>query len=341
MKKLAWLLAVVTLFTALTSCSRYTPSDIEKDFTVMNVSGGVKIISYSGNYTTLDIPEKIGGKTVVEIGDNVFASSYLLTEVNIPNTVRSIGDRAFQGCYALQKIVIPDSVNSIGDYAFFGCWAAKSLHIGASLSSMGRQAIQYCKSLEKITVSADNKHYAASDEGILFTNNYRTLLCYPAAAPAESYIVPNNCRSIDAYAFRNCVYLKSVTIGDQVTDLGDGAFYGCTALETVNIGASIEELPYRTFAECTALKEIVIPEGVRYIGYLLEDGECGSVFERCTALEKVTLPKSLTNIFSYSFSGCTALKTVVYSGNENEYKKVTIGEGNSELTECPVTYAAQ
>lgn len=340
MKKLAWLLVAVTLIATLASCSRNIGTELENAFETENVSGGVRIVSYSGSYTKLEIPETIRGKKVVEIGDNVFASSYLLTEITIPNTVVRIGDRAFQGCYALEKIEIPDSVVTIGDYAFFGCWAAKTLHIGASLYQMGRQAIQYCKSLEKITVSEDNTKYAATDDGILFTDNFKTLLCYPAASPAKSYTVPNNCLTIDDYAFRNCANLESVTIGSQVTTIGDGAFYGCSALTDVTLEATVDTIGYFVFAECTALREIAIPEGVESIGYLVEKGECGSVFEGCTALESVTLPKSLTNIYANSFNGCSSLKNVSYRGSEADFKKVVIGKGNTELTDKSVNYNA-
>lgn len=338
MKKIAWLVAVVMLLGCLIACTdRQNRSELENAFTTVHVDGGVKIIGYSGNYTTLAIPSTIDGKTVVAIGDQVFTQNYLLTEIVIPDTVKEIGAHAFQACYALEKIVIPDSVTTIGDYAFFGCWAAKTLEIGSGLNSMGRQAIQYCKSLETITVSAGNKKYAATDEGILFTADYSKLLCYPASAPMTSYTVPNNCIEIDDYAFRNCVNLETVVIGDQVTEIGDGAFYGCGALKNVTLGSGVEFLGQFTFTKCTALEEIVLPEGLKTIGYLVEEGECGNTFDGCTALKKVTLPASITNVYANSFSQCTALQEVAFRGSESAWKNVVIGEGNEPLTLATVT----
>lgn len=340
MRKIAWIVVLSMLLSCLVACGG-GKTELEKAFTTISVDGGVKIVGYTGNHTTLEIPSTIGKKTVVEIGDEVFAQSYLLTEIVIPDTVKKIGDHAFQGCLALEKIVIPDSVKEIGDYAFFGCWAAKTLEIGANLNKMGSQAIQYCKSLETIKVSPDNKAYAAADDGVLFTADYKTLLCYPSASAMSDYTVPNNCTTIHDYAFRNCVNLVSLTIGDQVIEIGDGAFYACENLKSVTLGAPVEYLGYTTFANCSALEEIIIPEGVKTIGYVLEDGECGSSFAGCTALKRVVLPKSLTNIYASSFYECTALDEVAYCGSENGWKSVIIGQGNELLTGAKITYNYQ
>lgn len=343
MKKLAWLMAVVLLLTSLTSLTgcrnKKSGSELENAFTTVNVNGGVKITAYSGNYTTLEIPSTIKGKRVVAIGDDVFASQYLLTEIVIPNTVTEIGAHAFQGCRALKEITIPDSVTSIGDYAFFGCWAAKSLHIGASLNHMGRQAIQYCKSLKVITVSPDNTKYRSTEEGILYTADYNTLLCYPSASPLTSYTIPNNCTEIADFAFRNSVNLTTINIGAHVKEIGDSAFLACAALKNVNIAeGGISHLGMSVFEDCTALEEIIIPEGVKTLGYLLENGERGETFEGCTALQKVVFPTTLTNVYARVFSECTSLKAVAFRGNESAWKTVMIGEGNTPLSEATVTY---
>ena len=337
MKKLAWILVLAMLLSCLVACGG-AKTELEKAFTTVNVDGGLKIVAYNGNHTKLEIPSTIGKKTVVEIGDEVFAQSYLLTEIVIPDTVHTIGNRAFQGCLALEKIVIPDSVKEIGDYAFFGCWAAKTLEIGSGLNRMGSQAIQFCKSLERITVSEDNKAYVSSEEGVLFTANYKTLLCYPAASSLTSYVIPNNCTTIQDYAFRNCVTLESVTIGEQVTEIGDSAFYACENLKDVKLNASVEYLGYSAFAKCTALEEMMIPEGIKTIGYMLEDGECGSTFAGCTSLKRVVFPASITNVFATSFDGCTALEQVAFTGSESAWNAVVIGQGNELLTGAAITF---
>ncbi len=336
MKKIAWIVAALMLLTCLTACSGKT--ELEKAFTTVPTEGGLKIVGYSGSATTLEIPSTIGNKTVVEIGDEVFAQQYLLTEVVIPDTVHTIGDRAFQGCRALEKIVIPDSVKEIGDYSFFGCWGAKTIEIGAKLNHMGDQALQYCLSLEAFVVDEENNRYAASDDGVLFTSDYKTLLCYPSGAKMTSYTVPKNCTAISDYAFRNCANLETVTIGEQVKDLGDSVFYDCEELKHVNLGATVDYIGYAVFSGCTSLEEIVIPEGIKTIGYLLENGENGSTFAGCTSLKRVVLPASLTNVYANSFYECSSLAEIAFCGDEAAWKTVMVGQGNELLTSAAVSY---
>jgi hypothetical protein len=337
MKKIAWLLVLATLLTCFVGCSG-KKTELEKAFTTVAVDGGVKITQYSGSYTSLEIPSTIGKKKVVEIGDDVFANSYLLTNVEIPDTVKKIGDRAFRGCLALESIVLPDSVQEIGDYAFFGCWAVKTLEIGSGLKLMGTQAIQYCKSLEKITVDEDNHSFKASNDGVLFSADYKKLLCYPASAPMTSYTIPNNCTVIENYAFRNCSKLEEVVIGSHVTEIGDSAFYSCSALKKVELNANIDMLGYAVFSECASLEEIVLPASLKTIGYVVEEGECGSTFKGCSALRRVVLPAGLTNIYSHVFLECSSLAEIAFTGSESAWKSVVIGQGNDPLNTASVTF---
>ena len=85
-------------------------------------------------------------------------------------------------------------------------------------------------------------------------------------------------------------------------------------------------------------EEVVIPEGVKTIGYVLEDGECGSTFYGCTSLKRVVLPKSITNVYASSFYECTALSEVAFCGSESAWSSVVVGQGNEPLTGAKVTY---
>ena len=106
----------------------------------------------------------------------------------------------------------------------------------------------------------------------------------------------------------------------------------------MTLNASVEYLGYSAFANCTALEEIVIPEGIKTIGYMLEDGECGSTFAGCTALKRVVFPASITNVFASSFYECTALEQVAFTGNESAWNAVVIGQGNELLTGASITF---
>ncbi len=82
--------------------------------------------------------------------------------------------------------------------------------------------------------------------------------------------------------------IPSKIAGLPVTTIGTGAFY-----------------------YCDRLKSVVIPDSVKIIGVINERPEfyTGAFYE-CTALTTVTLGKNVKTIGDYTFSGCSAIKTV-------------------------------
>jgi len=88
---------------------------------------GVRIDGYTGESTDINIPSRLGGLPVTEIGSSAFSRGTQargaarnlprLTSVTIPNTVYRIGSWSFQG-NQLTSIVIPDSVIYIHNVAF-------------------------------------------------------------------------------------------------------------------------------------------------------------------------------------------------------------------------------
>ncbi|MBQ3603813.1 MAG: leucine-rich repeat protein [Clostridia bacterium] len=84
------------------------------------VSGGkAKIVSFPETAGgDIEIPSKLGGYTVTEIGSYSFYACTTLDSVVIPSTVTAIGNYAFAYCVNLSEISIPSSVTSIGANTF-------------------------------------------------------------------------------------------------------------------------------------------------------------------------------------------------------------------------------
>ena len=80
----------------------------------------ITITGYSGDATTLIIPESLDGLPVVAIGREAFKDSSL-REVTIPPTVKTIDWFAFYNSQSLERIVIPQSVTKIEYGVFDGC----------------------------------------------------------------------------------------------------------------------------------------------------------------------------------------------------------------------------
>ncbi len=83
--------------------------------------GGAVITAYSGNYSVLVVPEKLGDHSVIAIDDSVFSGNTKLTSVSLPEGLKTLGWFAFSGCTSLKSIHIPDSVCEIGYDAFAYC----------------------------------------------------------------------------------------------------------------------------------------------------------------------------------------------------------------------------
>ncbi|MBR2478889.1 MAG: leucine-rich repeat domain-containing protein [Clostridia bacterium] len=90
-------------------------------FTYTVENGGAVITGYSGNYSVLVIPEKLGEYNVTAIADSVFSGNTKLTSVSIPSGVTRLGWFAFSGCTSLKSLTIPDTVTEIGYDAFAYC----------------------------------------------------------------------------------------------------------------------------------------------------------------------------------------------------------------------------
>ena len=286
MKLKKWLPALAAFAAMVVLCAvcagAETYGDLE--YSVLD-DGTVEITDYNGSAKTVDIPEKINGKSVTSIGDCAFRYCTSLKSITIPNSVMEIGSSAFSGCSSLTSITIPNSVTNIGDSTFWGC-----------------------SSLTAIYVAVDNKNYT-SVNGVLFNKDKTALICYPAGKTDKSYNITNSVTSIGDYAFNGCSSLTSVTIPNSVTEIGGSAFVGCASLKSITMPNSVTSIGDMVFYKCSSLTSITIPDSVTSIG--------SSAFSDCSKLRSITIPNSVTSIGAWAFNGCTGL-TAINVAMENQ-----------------------
>ena len=99
-----------------------------------------------------------------------------------------------------------------------------------------------------------------------------------------------------------CSKIRSVTIPQSVTSIGDRAFDGCSALTTLSLGEKIKTIGNYAFENCTSLTGVTIPQSVTSIGY--------SAFEGCTNLNPLTIKGPITSMGNYAFAGSTYLTSL-------------------------------
>ncbi|MBQ7378347.1 MAG: leucine-rich repeat domain-containing protein [Clostridia bacterium] len=249
---------------------------------------GTCYISGIGTCEDTDVvipPKSPDGDSVTSIGENAFNCCYNLKNITIPDSVTSIGESAFYGCTSLTSIVIPDSVIRIGEGACSGCSGLLSITIpfvGESVKTaedMNQYPFGYIF----------GKQFYEGGTGIWST--YITDITDSSLSIASGYYyIPNGLTSVTVTggnilygAFSNCTSLKSITIPNSVTSIGNYAF-----------------------SDCTSLTSITIPDSVTSIGY--------SAFTGCTSLMSINIPDSVISIGMEAFSGCPCLGNTVYEG---------------------------
>ena len=105
-----------------------------------------------------------------------------------------------------------------------------------------------------------------------------------------SVTIGDNVTSIGDFALYNCSRLIDVTIPDSVTSINWAAFCGCSSLASITIPAGVTKIDTTVFSGCNSLTGIMLPAGVTSIG--------GGAFSGCSSLKSITIPKSVTMPFS-------------------------------------------
>lgn len=126
--------------------------------------------------------------------------------------------------------------------------------------------------------------------------------------------------AISASSFSGNTTVMNVSIGKNVTTIGEKAFYKCSRLKQVTGCSAVTSLGNYCFAEAKQLVQVGAALNTVKLSKLTEIKK--SAFKNCTALKTVNLTGSgLTKIEADAFYGCKALKTLSISST----KLTTIG----------------
>lgn len=139
--------------------------------------------------------------TLERIGEEAFAYSENLTEVNIPENVRWIGADAFSET-KIKSVALPEGLEGIDENAFEKT-PITEIALPDSVTYLGREAFSQCGQLVSAKLS----------EGLT---------------------------EINSSLFEGCTSLKTLSFPQNVKYVDYGVFNGCTALESVYYPKSAE-----------------------------------------------------------------------------------------------------
>ena len=272
---------------------------------------GATITGSGGDLRDVVIPNTLGGKPVVAIGNNAFNGRDAMTSVVIPGTVNSLGTRAFRDCSSLTEITLPAGITSlpegvfegdrkleqitlqgtltaIGSYAFNDCYVLTGFEIPSTVTQIGSYAFRYCKALTQATVPSGITALAERT----FTD----------CISLQNIQLPAGLESIGKEAFNGCTALTEIELPASLTSLGTAVFFNCSALTSISLPSGITALPTQTFQGCTALTEVGLPTGLTSIG--------SNVFNNCSSLTSVSLPAGITSLPNEAFRNANGLTTI-------------------------------
>lgn len=290
-----------------------------------------------------------------------FSRCHSLHSVNLPDEVTEIKGNAFLANFSLTSITLPEKVKSIsnsGFGAFYGCYSLyevvnhSELQLEYNSTDYGYVAYYALGILD----SEEDSDIVTENGFVMYRmEDHDILLDY--VGNAEDIVIPASVTVIGPSAFARNEAIKSVTLHQDISIIGNSAFAlcpnlekvvwdvamcsanvnynpshpddgnwqywfeGCPKLQTFEIGEHATSLPVGLFRN-SDIKDIVIPDTVTKIG--------SNAFERATSLRSVFIGSGVTewgeNLFKDSkpvlvFSkseGC-ADATITYQGEGEVY----------------------
>lgn len=150
----------------------------------------------------------------------------------------------------------------------------------------------------------------------------------------KTVTLPDTITSIGESSFYECTSLTSINIPKLITKIPDYAFVGCGSLETVDIqGANITSIGCYGFGRCAKLKSLDLSNcKLKKIDQYAFVGD--------TALEEVKLTGAdIEEIVMFAFSGCSGLKTLDLSDKHIKAIGNYAFKGCTSLTEVDLSSA--
>lgn len=366
MKKV-FLLLVLSIFAIIAKAS-VTLNGINYNINSSLCTAVVIKSNYEGD---LEIPETINvdgvDYEVTGIEKYAFQTSYLLTSVKLPKSIKSIGTLAFANGKEI-NIYIED----------LSSWC----NISHEYSSKTTGGQTFYKPIADYRLFLNNTEISTlevpSDVTYLSSNTFA------GCTSISKVVIYDNIKSLGKFTFAYCNNLSSVELGENITSIGECCFVGCTKIENLELPMSLRTLEIGALQSLN-LKEIRIPGSVRTIesGCFLNNTQLTSVifedsdlditlvhapfrqalftgcplrqvylgrnlkektmtsdvsytispFRNQTDLTNVTIGENVKIIGSYLFEGCTSLSEI-----NTPYSIEEIGSGAFEgCTSLPIT----
>ncbi len=244
------------------------------------------------------------GSTGASGTKGVFYASGIANLV-LPDRLTDVPAGTFKDTTGLQSVTFPKDVTKINNYMFYGS-TMSSLQLTDSITEIGNYVYSHVKGLSDLTaedfknvttIGTNAFEYTEGIKNVTFSDTAVSLGNYMFAySKVQNVVFPGTVTTLGNYMFQNCDELdhveikstadgverdikmsgtfryssvKSVEIGEGVTEVGSGTFLDCTSVASVKLPESLKSIGNQAFENCPSLTELVIYDNIESIG-------CGS-----------------------------------------------------------------
>ena len=148
--------------------------------------------------------------------NHLFVNDQEVEDLILPDDIETLQPGAFYGCTNLKSIKFSNKLYYIGNHAFEGCTSLSSVEFPYTVRQIGESAFKNCWKLESIAIYNSILYSRLSGPGFYVFDDY-----------------PEYTTSILSSAFEGCSTLKTVRLGNGVSNIGSKAFGSCINLVDV------------------------------------------------------------------------------------------------------------
>jgi len=208
--------------------------------------------------------------------------------------------------------------------------------------SISSQLLILNQTKQNVRTAINNKGVSVTDEAFsvypdkvrLIPNGggiYESNIILYVEAKQENVVIPAGTETIGDYAFY-CLYpravmlnLKTVSMPNTVTAIGDYAFIHNNNLSSISMSTTLASIGKEAFGYCYSLQSVTLPSSMRTIG--------NSAFHYCNSLSSVTFSEGLTSIGEGAFMECPSLTSVTIPSTVTYIGTSAFSARSSSMTE--------
>lgn len=227
--------------------------------------------------TAYELEEIQFGKGTSVIEGYAVRNADKVTELHITGNGCVIKDCSFYNLGNLKKVIIGSGVKEASGNVFYKSDAIEKIEIGKDVECLGDNDIYgtevykvfSSQRLKELIVDEENTNFVSIDS-VLYTKDMKELLRCPRRASLKKIEIPSQVEKIGEGAFEYNQNIAVITLGENVTEIGNYAFQ-YASVENIVFNNKISEIGYG-FRYCEKLEEIVLPQNVRKIARGAFDG---------------------------------------------------------------------